>query len=246
MFQGKLKAGFTKVLVDAISVLVDETKFKISPDGIYGRTFDPAHVGMIDFKIKKEIFEEYECKEETEIGVDLEKLKDIIKIATNEEIIEFQHDKSEGRLIVTKGNITRKLSLLDTSEMRDTKAPSLDLPAEIVAPIAEIAQAIKVAESFSDHVTLMADSEGFQMIAEGDSDVLELKLSKDKLYNLKCEEKVKSMFPLDYFSKMIKMAGSKSDEITINLGNDYPIKLSFEIAEGNIKIIYLLAPRIES
>jgi proliferating cell nuclear antigen len=54
------------------------------------------------------------------------------------------------------------------------------------------------------------------------------------------------MFPLDYLSDMIKVARGKSDEITINLGNDYPVRLSFEMAGGYIKIVYLLAPRIES
>jgi len=110
----------------------------------------------------------------------------------------------------------------------------------------ELWQAIRAAEAISDHITLIADKDGFQMIAEGDTDVVELKLSKEQLYSLKCEERVRSMFPLDYLSDMIKVARGKSDEITINLGNDYPVRLSFEMAGGYIKIVYLLAPRIES
>ncbi|RLF40379.1 MAG: proliferating cell nuclear antigen (pcna) [Thermoplasmata archaeon] len=246
MFQAKIKADFIRTVIDATAILVDEAKFKLTSDGIYGRTVDPAHVGMIDFKLDKEAFDEYECDEDTEIGVDLEKLKSILRIATGEETISFTYAKDEGRMTVNLGNLTRKLALLDVSEMADTKIPSLELPAEIGVPITEIWQAIRAAEAISDHIKLIADPESFQMIAEGDTDVVELKLTKDQLYTLKCGEKVKSMFPLDYLSDMIKIAKGKTDEGTLNLGNNFPLKLSLDMANGTIKIVYLLAPRIES
>lgn len=246
MFQGKIRADFIKTIIEAIAILVDEAKFKLTQDGIYGRTVDPAHVGMVDFKLKKEAFDEYESKEEMEIGIDLDKLKSILKIAASDDLISMKYDKDEGRLSVKIGNLTRRISLLDTSEMPDTKIPSLELPAEIVLPVSEIYQAIRAAEAISDHITLIASPDGFEMQSEGDADVVELKIPKEQIYSLKCEEKVKSMFPLDYLSDMIKVAKGKSDEITINLGNNYPVKISFEMAGGYIKIAYLLAPRIES
>ena len=246
MFQGKIKADFIKTIIEATAILVDEAKFKLTSDGIYGRTVDPAHVGMIDFKLKKEAFDEYNCQEETEIGVDLDKLKSTLKIAAGEDMVGMEYNKEEGRLIVTMGNIKRKLALLDTAEMADTKIPSLDLPAEIVVPAVELWQAIRAAEAISDHITLIADKDGFKMVAEGDTDVVELTLKKEQLYSLKCEERVKSMYPLDYLSDMVKVARGKSDEVVINLGTNYPIRLAFEMAGGYIKIVYLLAPRIES
>ena len=246
MFQGKIRADFIKTLTEAIYILVDESKFKLTSDGVYGRTVDPAHVGMIDFKLKKEAFDEYECKEEAEIGVDLEKLKSALKVATKDELVGLSYDKDEGRLAISIGNLTRKIALLDVTEMADTKIPSLELPAEIVLSTVEMHQAIKAAEAISDHITLIADKDGFEMRAEGDTDVVELKLSKEQLYSLKCDERVKSTFPLDYLTDMVKVARGKSEELTINLGNNYPLKLSFEMAGGYIKIMYLLAPRIES
>jgi proliferating cell nuclear antigen len=36
------------------------------------------------------------------------------------------------------------------------------------------------------------------------------------------------------------------DNVTINLGNDNPIKLEFDIADKKGHVKYLLAPRIES
>ncbi|MDH2905792.1 MAG: hypothetical protein PXX82_05525, partial [Methanomassiliicoccales archaeon] len=37
-----------------------------------------------------------------------------------------------------------------------------------------------------------------------------------------------------------------NSEIKINLGNNYPVKLEFEIAGGSGRVKYLLAPRVES
>jgi len=98
MFQGKIKADFIKTIIDATAILVDEAKFRLTGDGIYGRTVDPAHVGMIDFKLNKEAFDEYNCQEETEIGVDLDKLKSTLKIAASEDLVNLEYNKDEGRL----------------------------------------------------------------------------------------------------------------------------------------------------
>jgi len=37
-----------------------------------------------------------------------------------------------------------------------------------------------------------------------------------------------------------------AENITLNLGKDYPLQMEFEVAEGKGKVTYLLAPRIES
>ena len=65
------------------------------------------------------------------------------------------------------------------------------------------------------------------------------------LAELKATERAKSLFSLDYFANMVK-AGRTSPGIHLNLGNDYPVKIEFDIAGGNGHVTYLLAPRIES
>jgi proliferating cell nuclear antigen len=44
---------------------------------------------------------------------------------------------------------------------------------------------------------------------------------------------------------MVK-AAKGSAGIHLNLGNDYPVKIEFDLAGGNGHVTYLLAPRIES
>jgi proliferating cell nuclear antigen len=38
----------------------------------------------------------------------------------------------------------------------------------------------------------------------------------------------------------------KDTEVRIELGEEFPVKMHFEIAEGKGKITYMLAPRIQS
>jgi proliferating cell nuclear antigen len=243
MFKGKIKADFLKGVIEATSILVDEMKLRITSDGIFARAVDPAHVGMIDFKLLAEAFEEYETDEENEMGIDLDKIRGILKLASAEEMISLSYGEEE-RLVIEIENLSRKIGLLDTSTMTDTKIPSLELPAEIVVKTGELYKGIKASEAITDHIMLLSDAEGFELSAEGDTDSVKLKIPKSQLSSLKCSEQVKSMFALDYFSDMIKSV--KSEEVTLYLGSDYPIKMIFQIAEGNGEVMYLLAPRIES
>jgi proliferating cell nuclear antigen len=244
MFAAKLKSDVLREIVEVVSPLVEEVKLGITKNGISIRAVDPAHVAMVDLALEKKAFEEYKA-DDNEIGLDVDKIKDVLKLARVNDIISMNHDEDKNRLIMTVGNVTRKMALVDTAGMSDPKVPNLNLPAKVGIKTAELRQGIRASESVSDHIALTVNPDGFEMNSEGDTDSVNLKLPKDLLDELVCKETVRSLFPLDYFSNMVK-AISGADSVRMSIGNDYPVNMEFTIAKGNGEVRYLLAPRIES
>jgi proliferating cell nuclear antigen len=244
MFHAKIKSETLKGIVEVVSTLVDEAKFNIDANGFELKAVDPAHVAMVDLKVGKGAFEEFSA-DETELGIDLDKIKEVLRLSRSGDLIELEQDADKNRLIINVGNITRRMNLVDTTGMSDPKVPIVSLPAKITVTSDELQRGIRAAESVSDHIALNATPDGFEMYSEGDTDSVSLKLSKELLITLECTEKVRSLFPLDYFSNMVRSIPSGS-VVSISLGNDYPVKLQFEIADKKGSVNYLLAPRIES
>jgi len=244
LFQAKVKSETLKGIVDVVSTLVDEAKFNVDPKGVALKAVDPAHVAMIDMKIEKSAFEEF-AADDTELGIDLDKIKEVLRLSRSGDVISLEQDEEKNRLVINVGNVTRRMNLVDTTGMSDPKVPNLNLPAKVAVASEELQKGIKAAESISDHIALNAQPDGFEMVSEGDTDSVSLKLSKDQLVSLECKENVRSLFPLDYFSNMIR-AIPVGTVITMSVGNDYPVKLEFSIADGRGTVNYLLAPRIES
>lgn len=244
MFNAKAKSEVLKELIDVVSTLVDEVKLNVGKTGIAVKAVDPAHVAMVDLSLGKDAFEEYKGNE-SELGIDINKIREVLRLARSGEIISMDHDEDKNRLVISVGNIVRRMSLVDTAGMSDPKVPNLELPAKLAVRTEELRRGIRASESVSDHIALISSPDGFEMISEGDTDSVNLKLPKDLLEEIDCKETVRSLFPLDYFSNMIK-AVSSAEAITMYLGNDYPVRMEFKIADGKGEVKYLLAPRIES
>ena len=83
------------------------------------------------------------------------------------------------------------------------------------------------------------------MSCEGDMDQVHWKKAKKDLGALEAASSVRSLFPLEYFSNMLKSVSSGS-AVTMHLGSDYPVRMEFKIAGEKGEARYLLAPRIES
>lgn len=244
MFQAKLKSETLKSVVDVVSTLIDEAKFKIDANGVSLKAVDPAHVAMIGLHLDKAAFEQFSAND-SELGLDLDKLRDVLRLSKSGDIIEMRQDEERNRLVITVGNVTRRMNLVSTEGMADPKVPNLTLAAKVSVAIEELQRGIKAAESISDHISLNANPEGFEMVSEGDTDMVSLKLPKDLLVSLDCKDSIRSLFPMDYFANMIR-AIPVGTVLSINIGNDLPVKLEFEIASGKGKVKYLLAPRIEN
>ena len=247
MFKAEIRADTLKGLVNVISTLIDEVKFSISPEGMTLKAVDPAHVAMIELNIEAGAFESYQA-DQTEIGLDLDKVKDVLKRSSSGDVISMEQDEGYGRLIFRVGNITRRMNLVDTSSMNDPKVPQLELSANIEVPVSELQRGIKASENISDHIALTITGDYFELACEGDTDSANLKLDKSQLISLSVSDgapKYCSLFPLDYFSNLVKAVPSDAT-VKIDLDNDYPVMLNFTLAEGKGSVKYLLAPRIES
>ena len=243
MFKADLKSDTLKGLVNIISTLIDEVKFTIGPDGMTLKAVDAAHVAMIEMEVGKDAFESYEA-DSCEIGLDLDKVKGVLKLASSGDIVSMEQDDTHGRLVFKVGNITRRMNLVDTTTMSDPKVPQLSLTAKISLPVDELQKGIRAADKISDHITLKAGPGYFDMFCEGDTDSVSLHLDGASV-EVDSDSEVCSMFPLDYFSNIIK-AIPAGTTVMVELDNDYPVKLVFSLADGNARVNYLLAPRIES
>lgn len=244
MFTAKVKSEIIKDIIDVTSPLVNEAKFNINAKGITLRAVDPAHVAMVDLEITEKAFDEYKA-DDMELGIDLDKLSGIMKLATTGDTVTLEYDEESNRLIVRIGNLVRRMGLIDTAGMPDSKVPNLELPAKAILRASEISKGVRASEAVSDHLALSVDKESFELSAEGDTDTVHLKLPKELLVELHAPGKFKSLFSIDYFSNMIKPVRAE-DPITISLGTDNPIRIDFDIAQKNGHVTYLLAPRIES
>lgn len=246
MLHLRCDADVLKSLVDATYTLVDEAKIQVSPDGLNLKAVDPAHVAMVDLHLESEAFDEFKA-DEVEIGLDMDKFRDVLRLANKGDTVDVDYDADTATLTVRIGQLTRQMSLVDTASMADPEVPDLDLAADITLNVGELERGIKASEAVSDHVALIASEDGFEVTAEGDTDSVDLQLPPEMLVDLDVAEgeTARSLFSLDYFTNMVK-AAKGSDEIRLELGSDYPVKMHFAIAEGAGEVTYLLAPRIES
>ena len=120
MFNAKVKSDIIKGIIDVTSPLVNEAKFNITSKGISLRAVDPAHVAMVDLEIKNTAFEEYKS-EDMELGIDLDKLSGIMRLANSGDTVSLEYDEKSNRLIVKIGNLVRKMGLLIQQECRIQK-----------------------------------------------------------------------------------------------------------------------------
>ncbi len=231
----------------AIGELVSEGVFKAKTDGIYLTATDPTMVALVDYKFLSSAFESYEIKEPEEIGLNIENLLAVLKRVKAGERVVLDFAKGANKLVVTiSGTSTRKFTIpvLDI-EKGEVPEMSLDFAATVEVKTGVLADGIEDASIVTDTVILGASSNEFTMRAEGDLSKVEIALEKGSpdLIGIDAKTSVASKFSLEYLKKIVR--GAKIAETAkIQLGADYPLKVTFR-AVDNLQISYVLAPRVE-
>jgi len=242
-----LEGKILKSVLNGLKVLVSEAKWRINEEGLQSRVADPSNVAMVVVEIPRDGMETLLIDEETVVGVDINRLSEIVKNVKEDSLVELNVDDST--LGVKIGSLRYKVSLIDPSAIRrEPKTPTLDFPAKIVMSARQFKEAINFVSKISDEVSLVSDEKEFKIVAEGDVDSIMYRLDKYELIEFNGAE-ARSNFSVEYlmgFCKVVpKKENTSNTTLTIYLGTDYPVRLDFDIG-GKVKISYFLAPRISS
>lgn len=254
-FEARINVGTLKEYITALLAIIDaDGKLKVTKEGIVSKGVDVANVAMVSSELSSDAFEEFHVELDDsgkfEIGVDFKRIKDMLAIASSDSVVDM---KTEGeKLHMNLGNLSYTLSLVHLdSLLKEPKTPELDYPLEVILGVDKFKYAIRAADNVSDMVLVgVKDSEEFYISAEGEMDTLRFGLSKGEFTFVAMPDKgvsrdVHSLFSIDYLLSMSKGVGS-AETVTLGIRMDYPLRMSFEIADGAGKVMYLLAPRIES
>jgi proliferating cell nuclear antigen len=244
MFKAAIDAHKLIECLDTLRTLVIEAKFVLTPVAMSVNAVDPANVAMVNLDLPSAAFSSYEATE-AELGIDLRKLGDILDMAAKDEALGLELDKAQHRLVVRMRGLAYTISLLEPSSIRKSpKMPSLQLPGLAVIHGDNFKRGMKAAGKVSDYVSVGIHEDAFFIEGTGDVDNVRFELKREQMLELRSSE-VKALFSLNYLSDISKIAG-KSERVSIEIGNDFPVKIGHSVANSEGNVIYITAPRVES
>jgi proliferating cell nuclear antigen len=237
---------YLKESIAIISDLVNEAKFKITPNAMELVAMDPANVAMVIFKLLSSTFTEYDVKKETEFGINLTNLKQILRRAKPTDMLTIELDPSNKIKIQLKGTATRTFSLpIIELEEREQRIPELSFSVTIKTTTNILNDAIEDVDIVAESVSFITNPQKFTIQAEGDLSKAHIEINEDEQTKIKTpQDTIKSKYSIEYLKKMI--GGSKiADEVTIQFSKDYPLKLEFKEVD-KVLLSFILAPRVEN
>ena len=232
--------------LEAVAELIEEAELLVNEDGIHLTASDRAVVAVANLKIDKKIFKKFTVKKETSLGLNLPDFMEILKRVNDDDKLTMEY--KDNRLHLSMVNGSERNFVVPLIDIASEDAPSIDkleFPAEIKISTDVLTNGINDAQLFADSLVFNVTGDEVVLNTESDNRVAEMKLNKksDGLIKLKSDKQVKSRYSLDYLKKMIK-AKKLTDKVTLNLSNDYPMKLNFEVPK-KVSLNFILAPRVE-
>lgn len=230
-------------LCSILQALVPECKMMMDSAGWNTQAVDTANVAMVSVTMPKSCFEQYDDKEKIEIGMDVAKWLDMLKVMKDPKSIITIERLENNRLSITDGKYPYTHVPLDVNTIRKRpNPPNLNLPGKIEIPGDIFQEAIKAMGVISDKVWLITDKTGLCLTADGDTDHLEKIIETTGTCEVP-EKAVRSLFSLDYMREITRPM-KETAAVTVLLSENHPVRLEFEL--DGIEAWYMIAPRLEA
>ncbi|MFH1752528.1 MAG: proliferating cell nuclear antigen (pcna) [archaeon] len=219
--------------VEAISCFISEGNFRFTENGLTFKAIDPSQIVLINFSMPKSVFDKYEV-EPCFVGLDLSELNRILSRAQQNDSLQMDLTDSE-LLLKLEGELTRnfRLPLIDVKDDEINIADSkFDASVKINSRI--LKEALKDAALFGSSVVVKVKGNEFLIEARGNQGTLKTVAKETDNIIIKASSEVVSKYSLSFLSNIVKEADS-SEKIELELKNDAPMKVTYNIGQSSIK-----------
>ncbi len=245
-----------KTLREALGTIValgiSEMKIRAKRDGMTITQVTPDHVALVSLSIPRESLIMYyydTTAEAVDIALEVDNLykltpytKDVLLLS-----VPVENGEAKGKLIVEINGTTAEIDLMDPTSIVVPRVPELKVKDYAVMPTKKFKDAMKAIKQFSDSTEITFDAEtvkiGTHTFDDRDTRT-ETVFKKEEIKELVVKTPGEVYYPTDYMSRIAN--GIKATEFRMTLKKDYPVEFDFYLPSGadNIKVTYLLAPRI--
>ena len=245
-FRASAQAGTIRTAIETVHALVSECRVRLAADEIHIAATDPATVASVTLDLQAAVFDTYEGDAGT-IGVDLDRLSEILGVADRDQTVVFALDDETRKLHVTVERLEYTMALIDPESIRSPPDPSnfdFEYAAETVIESGDLNRAVRAGKMVADHLAIgMEETEDALYVeAAGDTDDISLVLEDEDLLE-SSPGPAHSLFSLDYLTN-IDRAIPRNVELRLQLGTEIPLAIDFDIADETGTVEYVLAPRM--
>lgn len=241
-----------KVIVEALSNIIDETEFKITPDEFTISAMDTSRICLLKLTIKKEDFDSYNCDGDFQLGLNLDDLDKILKRSNTNDSLELTFKEKEQKIKIkmkredSSRTRTFSLALLDIEieEIPMERLLTIEYLSNFVFNSDILIEALKDAEIYSDIINVKATpNEGVIFTSTGSIGEMEYNLELEDLLDHDLDDPTTGAYSLEYLKNIMKLS-SITEKMKISLKTDHPLRIFFSLLEGG-ELYYFLAPRVE-
>lgn len=243
-FEATIRAGPLQAAIDAVGALVEECVVRATPEGLAVDAQDPATVAMVSLELPAAAFEQY-AADGARLGVDLERLGDVVGMADRDEPVRLGLAAETRTLHVRVGELSYTLALIDPDAIR-APPEEIDLDDRYAATVGvdgdAVAHLVGAAGMVSDHVELAAGEGGFRASADGDTDSVTVEHPGKECDPFEVAGgPVDSLFSVSYLAAFAGVVPPDA-AVTLRFGDGQPVEFTFDLAGGSAR--YVVAPRI--
>lgn len=244
-----------KLFTDAVNILFEET-------GIYIQTMDNTRVSIFELKIPSGWFDSYCHKANSAISIGLSSslLFKILNTRDKLQSIAVSYDSdTDDKLSIQftcingdksktdiKGVFDKhfEIPLIDLTE-EHMSIPEMDFQAEIVLPSSIFASIIQQLKIFGETIDISCNEEKIMLCSnsiENGKMFVEIKIDDVEEFSINEGESLEISYSLNYLNN-ICLYHKISKNIHIQLCNDFPMRIYYDLGEG-ASILFYLAPKI--
>ena len=232
----------TKV-IEIISELVTEVRIKINEFGMNITAMDPATVSMVNLKIPKSAFSQFESGNEI-LGVNLDNLKQILRRCRSGSSLLLE--KKDNLLSIQiqdriKRNFNLNLIDIESEDINfDEKVSRMEFSSLVEINSIDLVNSIEDCVVVADSCSFIIKDGNFIIEAKSLNSAMS-EFSEDEA-KIKAEN-CKAKYSLEYLQKFMK--GAKlCEKTTLWFAEEHPLKIDFKNAE--MELSFILAPRVET